>query len=101
MPKFLKIFPLIVLLISSHQVLMANPLLNGLNRSLENSGLENRFNASPAAPSISAREAVGIAERRYGGRAVGAREINTPNGPAYRVRILQDDGKIKNVIIDG
>lgn len=51
-------------------------------------------------PAISAREAISIAEKRYGGRAVGAREIQTPNGTAYRVRILKKNGKIKNVIID-
>lgn len=51
-------------------------------------------------PAISAREAISIAEKRYGGRAVGAREIQTANGTAYRVRILKKNGKIKNVIID-
>lgn len=51
-------------------------------------------------PAISAREAISIAERRYGGRAVGAKQIQTANGTAYRVRILKKNGKIKNVIID-
>ena len=52
-------------------------------------------------PSLTARDAIDIAERRYGGRAGGARKIVSPSGTAYKVRILQDDGKIKNVIIDG
>ncbi|AKH70027.1 hypothetical protein IMCC21906_02367 [Spongiibacter sp. IMCC21906] len=51
--------------------------------------------------SISSREAVSIAERRYNGRAVGVRQIQDRGGVAYKVRILQDNGKIKNVIIDG
>jgi uncharacterized membrane protein YkoI len=51
-------------------------------------------------PLISASEAISIAERRYGGRAVGAKKIQTVNGSAYRVRILQKNGKVKNVIID-
>ena len=51
-------------------------------------------------PFISASEAISIAERRYGGRAVGAKKIQTVNGSAYRVRILQKNGKIKNVVID-
>lgn len=41
-------------------------------------------------------QAVAIAERRFRGRAVGARHIG--NG-VYRVRILQDDGKVKNVTV--
>ncbi|WP_372860736.1 PepSY domain-containing protein [Spongiibacter sp.] len=49
---------------------------------------------------LSAREAIAIAERRYGGRAVGAKKIPSSHGSAYRVRILQKNGKIKNVIID-
>ena len=49
---------------------------------------------------LSVNEAISIAERRYGGRAVGAKKINSGNGTAYSVRILQDNGKIKNVIIN-
>ncbi len=49
---------------------------------------------------LSAREAIAIAEQRYGGRAVGAKKVSTARGSAYRVRILQKNGKIKNVIID-
>jgi hypothetical protein len=47
------------------------------------------LNASP-------ERAVEIAERRYRGRAVGARHMG--NG-IYRVRILQDDGKVKTVTV--
>ena len=41
-------------------------------------------------------QAVAIAERRFQGRAVGARHVG--NG-VYRVRILQDDGKVKTVTV--
>lgn len=41
-------------------------------------------------------QAVAIAERRFKGRAVGARHIG--NG-VYRVRVLQDDGKVKTVTV--
>ncbi|MEX1669532.1 PepSY domain-containing protein [Zhongshania guokunii] len=56
---------------------------------------EQRFD-SRAKDAITANEAISIAERRYGGRAVGAKKTGT----GYRVRILQDNGKIKNVTID-
>jgi uncharacterized membrane protein YkoI len=49
---------------------------------------------------LSVNEAISIAEQRYGGRAVGAKKISSGNGSAYSVRILQDNGKIKNVIIN-
>ena len=63
-----------------------------LNRQLEHQRLQ---------PQLTARDAISIAERRYGGRAVGAKKISSPSGIAYKVRILQSDGKIRNVIIDG
>ncbi|WP_372781075.1 PepSY domain-containing protein [Litorivivens sp.] len=44
----------------------------------------------------SPERAVAIAEQRYNGRAVGARHLG--NG-VYRVRILQDDGKVKTVTV--
>lgn len=50
--------------------------------------------------SLTASEAINIAEQRYGGRAVGAKKISSGNGTAYSVRILQDNGKIRNVIIN-
>lgn len=45
---------------------------------------------------VSPERAVAIAERRYNGRAVGARHVG--NG-VYRVRILQDDGKVRTVTV--
>lgn len=51
--------------------------------------LRNDLNASP-------ERAVEIAERRYQGRAVGARHIGDG---VYRVRILQDNGKVKTVTV--
>ncbi len=44
----------------------------------------------------SPERAVAIAEQRYNGRAVGARHMG--NG-VYRVRILQDNGKVKTVTV--
>ena len=58
--------------------------------------LEQRLDTSRVRDTMSVNEAISIAEQRYGGRAVGAKKV----GSAYRVRILQDNGKIKNVIID-
>lgn len=57
------------------------PPSNDLRRSIDD--------ASP-------ERAVAIAERRYNGRAVGARHMG--NG-VYRVRILQEDGKVKTVTV--
>ena len=59
--------------------------------------LEQRLDTSSRArATMSVNEAISIAERRYGGRAVGAKKT----GSGYQVRILQDNGKIKNVKID-
>lgn len=58
--------------------------------------LEQRLDGSRVRDAMTANEAINIAEQRYGGRAVGAKKV----GSAYRVRILQDNGKIKNVTID-
>ncbi|MGJ8687525.1 MAG: PepSY domain-containing protein [Spongiibacteraceae bacterium] len=81
----------------------ANPLRGDLNsgRILEQPGSNLRNRADVQRPSLSSREAIAIAERRYHGRAVGAKRIRTDNGTAYKVRILKRNGKIKNVIIDG
>lgn len=74
----------------------AVPLLNGGQRgrlpapNLSSPQLQQR--------SLDIDEAIAIAERRYDGRAVSARHIG--NG-VYRVRILQDDGKVKTVTIRG
>lgn len=75
---------------------LADPLGNltgGRINLPDRSSFEQRSN-------LSANEAISIAERRYGGRAVGAKKIRSGNGTAYSVRILQDNGKIKNVIIN-
>ncbi|MFT5033481.1 MAG: hypothetical protein ACI89D_002156 [Bermanella sp.] len=67
-------------------------------------GLDRAPNLRPALPddrslrqdSFGSDQAVAAAERRYKGRAVGARHLG--NG-LYRVRILQDDGKVKTVTV--
>ena len=93
---------LLVTLAASHNAI-ANPLgLGGSGNGLLNrsEGLEQNLRPQHLGRQLSSREAVSIAERRYGGRAVGVRQIQTGSGVAYKVRILRDDGKIKNVVID-
>ncbi|MFT6592825.1 MAG: hypothetical protein ACJAU3_000885 [Zhongshania sp.] len=65
----------------------------------DRSSFEQRLNDG-ARSTLSVNQAISIAEQRYGGRAVGAKKIRSGNGTAYSVRILQDNGKIKNVIIN-
>lgn len=79
----------------------ANPLGLGKGGGLINRpGVEDtQLRPSQLRSSLSSREAVSIAERRYGGRAVSVRQIQSGGSVAYKVRILQDNGKIKNVII--
>lgn len=81
----------------------ANPLRADLNpgRVLERPGNDLRNRADTQRPRLSSREAIAIAERRFHGRAVGAKRIRTDSGYAYKVRVLNRNGKIKNVIIDG
>jgi hypothetical protein len=79
----------------------ANPLGNvsGGRLSLpDRSPLEQRLD-DRARSTLNVKEAISIAEQRYGGRAVGAKKIRSGKGNSYSVRILQDNGKIKNVII--
>ena len=80
----------------------ANPLgnLSGGRISLPDRSLPEQRLDNRARSTLSVNEAISIAERRYGGRAVGAKKIRSGNGSAYSVRILQDNGKIKNVIIN-
>lgn len=84
------------------QPTQANPLgLGGGGGLLNRPSVEDtQLRPSQLRSTLSSREAVSIAERRYGGRAVSVRQVQTGNGVAYKVRILQDNGKIKNVIID-
>lgn len=66
--------------------------------------LDRAPNLRPALPderslrreSVNTDQAVAIAERKYNGRAVGASHLG--NG-LYRVRILQDNGKVKTVTV--
>lgn len=97
----LNVLLLVALTISHHA--SATPLgLGGNGNGLLNrsDGLEQNLRPQHIGRQLSSREAVSIAERRYGGRAVGVRQIQTGSGVAYKVRILRDDGKIKNVVID-
>lgn len=96
---------LLAVLLSGSLAIQASPLGGlglgvGKDRGPIRGGLEPSQLQQQSRSSLSAREAISIAERRYGGRAVGAKRIQTSSGTAYRVRILQGDGKIKNVVID-
>jgi hypothetical protein len=80
----------------------ANPLggVSGGRLSLpDRSPLEQRLDRRVRS-TLSVNEAISIAEQRYGGRAVGAKKIRGGKSDSYSVRILQDNGKIKNVIIN-
>ena len=97
LPMRISIF-LIAAVIAVHS--NANPLGNlGGRLGLPDRGEVERLD-DRGRSRLSVNEAISIAERRYGGRAVGAKKINSGNGTAYSVRILQDNGKIKNVIIN-
>lgn len=85
---------LLAILAGATSPALALPTLNGGRPALE----APRLNASPARRTASMDDVIATAERRYNGRAVGARHMG--NG-IYRVRILQNNGKVKNVTIDG
>ncbi|WP_159287835.1 PepSY domain-containing protein [Zhongshania aliphaticivorans] len=86
---------LLLILVSITSYSEANPLGNLTGGRLN---LPDRPQLEQNKRSLSVNEAISIAERRYGGRAVGAKKIRGSN--AYSVRILQDNGKIKNVTIN-
>lgn len=79
-------------------------LLTGISSAAALPGLDRAPNLRPTLPAdralrpegLDTDQAVAIAERRYNGRAVGARHLG--NG-LYRVRILQDNGKVKTVTV--
>ncbi len=48
---------------------------------------------------LTTEAAIRQAEERYGGRAVGAKPIQGPNGTIHRVKLLQPNGRLKTVII--
>ena len=50
---------------------------------------------------LSVQEAVVIAEEEYEGRALGVKRVAGSGGTAYKVRILQASGKVKNVLVQG
>ncbi|MEX1032258.1 MAG: PepSY domain-containing protein [Cellvibrionaceae bacterium] len=49
----------------------------------------------------SAAEAARIAQRRYGGKILKVETERTDDGVRYRVKILQDDGRVRTVVISG
>lgn len=44
-------------------------------------------------------QAIDQAQRRYGGKVINAREVEGVDGPVYRVRVLQENGKLRTVTI--
>ena len=44
-------------------------------------------------------QAIDQAQRRYGGKVINAREVQSVNGPVYRVRVLQENGKLRTITI--
>lgn len=44
-------------------------------------------------------QAIDSAQRRYGGKVINAREVQSVNGTVYRVRVLQENGKLRTITI--
>jgi hypothetical protein len=53
-----------------------------------------------ASAAVSADEAAALVRSASGGRILGVRRINTPQGPAYRVRVLLDGGRVRVYLVD-
>lgn len=66
---------------------------------LQKPGLHNNLQIRRAR--LSVQEAVVIAEEEYEGRALGVKRVAGSGGTAYKVRILQASGKVKNVLVQG
>lgn len=49
----------------------------------------------------SAAEAAKIAKRRYGGKILKVDTVKTGDGIRYRVKLLQESGRVKTVVIKG
>lgn len=53
-----------------------------------------------ASAGVSADEAAALVRSASGGRILGVRRITTPQGPAYRVRVLLDGGRVRVYLVD-
>ncbi len=52
-------------------------------------------------PRISAGQAAAIVQRRFGGQVVDVDTVQSGGRVIYRVRILQDDGRVRTVRVNG
>lgn len=59
----------------------------------------NRGRNSERVREITMDQAIDQAQRRYGGKVINAREVQGIDGPVYRVRVLQENGKLRTVTI--
>lgn len=53
-----------------------------------------------AAPAISADQAAAMVRQSSGGRILGVRRVDTASGPAYRVKVLLDGGRVRVFVVD-
>lgn len=63
------------------------------------SGASNRFYANSQAGKLSKAQAIKQAEAKYKGKVLSAKKIKQSKTPAYKVKILLPDGRVKNVTI--
>ncbi len=84
--------------------LLASPALQALP-GLSTEGLRapsmdlHRRRDSDRFRSMTMDQAIDKAQRRYGGKVINAREVEGVDGPVYRVRVLQENGKLRTVTI--
>jgi len=49
---------------------------------------------------LSAAQAAQLVKQRYGGKIIKVQSQNKPQGKIYRVQLLQDSGRMRNVRVD-
>ncbi len=60
------------------------------------------YSAQPVAEKgMTAAEAARIAKARHGGKVLGVNRQETDSGVVFKVRLLQDNGRVKTVTIRG
>lgn len=57
--------------------------------------------ARTAGAQIAAADAAEIVRRQYGGRVMGVKTLQRDGRVIYQVRILQDDGRMRTISVDG
>lgn len=61
----------------------------------------DRYQPASGRPQRSVNDVIREVEGRYGGKVVGVQTVQGPTGPAYRVRVLQRDGRVKTMVVPG